>query len=296
MPTFDVSAINTAFAGGSSVYQKALLGWDIKSLGVQVRVNVKTPQNLTKFDTDGEPMPYRAQDDFNGATFTDRILTAFPAKYDQQLDFVELYNTYLAELPEFPFEQYALAHGAKKFLSKLMTDTLWLGVRSGAGTTSADICDGWGTKIAAAVIAGDIVETATGAITAANAVTKVELVADAASVIMKQAGFRILCSYDILEKYRKHYRTLNAFGFNKNERGQYQLDGINATLVPAAFMGTSQRLVATFDNNLIFGTDLESLRNFPTPHLNLLQNRILMNAGCQIRDVGAEVFVVNDQA
>ncbi len=296
MSTFNIAAINTAFAGGSSVYQKALLGWDIKSLGVQVRVNVKSPQNLTKFDTDGEPMPYRAQDDFNGATFTDRVLTAYPSKYDQQIDFVELYNTYLAEMPEFPFEQYALQQGAKKFLSKLMTDTLWLGVRNGAGTTAADISDGWGKKIAAAVIAGDIVETATGAITSLNAVDKVEIIADAASVMMKQAGFKILCSYDVLEKYRKHYRTLNAFGFNKNERGQYQLDGINAVLVPAAFMGTSQRLVATFDNNLIFGTDIDGLTNYPTMHLNLLQNRILMNVGCQIRDIGSEVFVVNDVA
>lgn len=296
MPTYSLGSLNTAFAGSSEIFQKQVLGWDVRSVGVQVRTNVKTPHNLAKFSTDGKPQPYRAADDFNGATVTDRTLTAYPSKYDQELDFVELYNTYLAEMPEMPFEQYAVQQAMRQYLDAINTDTLYLGVRDGAGTDCSDICDGWGTIIAAEITATNITPVAGAAITSSNAVTQVELVADAASTLMKKRGFRILCSYGTLEKYRKHYRTLNAFGFNKNERGEYMLDGINAVLTPADFMGTSQRLIATFDNNLILGVDSESLSAYPTPHLNLLQNRIMMNVGCQIRDIGAEVFVVNDQA
>lgn len=296
MATFTTTDLVTTFVGASEVYKKSLLAWDIRSVGVQVRTNVNTPQAMAKFSVDGEPQPYRKQDDFQGATFTDRVLTAYQAKYDQELDAEDLRNTYLAELPEMPFEQYAMQQGGDAFLDAIMRNVLWSGVRDGAGTDVEDICDGWGTIIAAEITATNITEVATGAITSANAVTKVEIMADAVDVAMKQKGFRILCSYDVLAKYRIHYRTLNGFGFNKNEKGSYQLDGMNAVLTPCAFMGTSQRLVCTYDNNLVFGTDIEQVKNYPTPHLNLLRNRILFPAGCQIRDIGAEVFKVNDQA
>lgn len=298
MATFDLATITSAFLGGAEIYKKALLNWNIRQLGVQVRTNVKTPQAMAKLSTDGEPQPYRKQDDFNGATVTDRVLTAYQSKYDQEIDVEELRNTYLAELPEATplksFEQYCIEQGGQQYLDKLMTATLWTGVRNGAGVAAADICDGWGTIIAAEVIAANLVEVATGAVTSSNAVTQVEKVADAAPTWMKEKGFTVYCSYDILEKYRKHYRSLNAFGFNKNERGQYQLDGINAVLRPVSFMGTSQRIIATVDGNFVFGTDLDRLALYPTPHLNLLRNRILYPVGCQIRDLDA--LVLNDQA
>lgn len=296
MATYNLTALETAFVGAAEAYKKMVLGWDVRSAGVQVRTNVSTPQAMARFAADGAPRPYRKDDDFNGATVTDRVLTAYQAKYDQELDPEDFRNTYLAILPEMPFEEFAVQLGGEAFLDAIMNSTLWLGVRNGAGTGAADICDGWGTIIAAEITGAAITPVATGAITSSNAVTKVEEVADAASVMMKQRGFRILCSYDVLQKYRKHYRTLNAFGFNKNERGQYQLDGVNAVLQPCAFMGSSQRLVATLDNNLVFGTNLEAVTNHPTRHLNLLRNRILFPAGCQIRDISAEVLVVNDQA
>jgi hypothetical protein len=112
--------------------------------------------------------------------------------------------------------------------------------------------------------------------------------------LLRHNGFRILCSYDILSKYRIHYRTLNGFGFNKNERGGYQLDGVNGVLEPQAWMGTSQRLILTVDNNLVFGTDIEGISMHPTPYLNYLKTRLMMAGGCQIKDLA--VLTVNDQA
>lgn len=296
MATFDISAINTAFSAGNEVFKKRVLQWDLASLGIQIRTNVKAPQNMTKLSADGEPRPYRAQDDYNGATFTDRTLTVYQSKYDLQLDSEELRNTYLAVLPEMPFEQYVLSQAIDQFMSKLQSDTLYLGVRNAGGNAAVDIVDGWGTILAADIISTDFPAAqvvATGAVTAANAVTKVEEVADACTVMMKKAGFRILCSYDVLSKYRIHYRTLNGFGFNKNETGQYQLDGMNAVLQPAAFLGTSQRLIATLDNNLVLGTDTDNVSTFATPHLNLMQARIMFPVGCQFRDY--DVMYVNDQ-
>lgn len=296
MATYDLSALTNAYVGGAEAYKKMLLEWDLRSVGVQVRTNVNTPQALAKFNTDGGPQPYRKQDDFQGGTFTDRVLTAYQAKYDQELDPEDFRNEYLATLPEMPFNQYAVDQGGRRFLDALMRETLYLGVRNGSGTDTVDICDGWGTIIAAEITATNITPVTTGAISAANAVTKVEAVYDASDVIMKRAATRMICSYTVFRYYMQHYRTLNGFGFKKDEKGTYTLDGTDCVLTPAAFMGTSQRLIHTFDNNLVFGTDTEQLKNHPTPHLNLLRNRILFPAGCQIKDIGAEAFKVNDVA
>ena len=296
MATYTLTDITNGFVGSAEVYKKKVLQWNIRKLGIQVRTNVNTPQALAKFDTDNGPQPYRKQDDFNGATIEDRVLTAYQAKYDQELDPEDFRNEYLADLPEMPFEEYAIDQGGKKFLDSLMTSTLWLGVRNASGTAAVDICDGWGTILAAAIAASDVTEVAGAAVTSSNAVTQVELVADAVPAWMKESeeGFIVMCSYGTLEKYRKHYRTLNAFGFNKNEQGQYKLDGINAVLMPCAFMGTSQRIIATMRNNFVLGTDTEQLRTYPTRHLNLLRNRILFPVGCQIKDLAA--LQCNDQA
>jgi hypothetical protein len=294
MATYTTSALTTAFLQGASVFGKRVLDWDIRNAGIEVRTNVKAPQALTKLTADGAPRPYRITDDFNGATFADRVLTVYAAKYDMQLDPEDLRNKYLATLPEFPFENFAVDQAAKQFLDAVTTSTLGSGVYNAAGTGAADLWSGWLTIIAAEITATTLTPVATGAITSANAVTKVEQVADALPTLVKQGGFRILCSYDILSKYRIHYRTLNGFGFNKNEVGQYQLDGMNGVLQPQAWLGTSQRLIATVDNNLVFGTDIEGISMHPTPYLNYLKTRLMMTGGCQIKDLA--VLTVNDQA
>jgi hypothetical protein len=294
MATYTTSALTAAFVEGASVFGKQVLDWNIRNAGIEVRTNVKAPQALTKLTADGAPRPYRIADDFNGATFTDRILTVYMGKYDMQLDAEDLRNKYLATLPEFPFEQFAVQQAAKQYLDAVTSSTLGLGVYNAAGTGAVDLFTGWLSIIAAEITATTIAPVVTGAITSANAVTKVEQVADAAPTLVKAQGFRVLCSYDVLSKYRIHYRTLNGFGFNKNERGGYQLDGVNGVLEPQAWMGTSQRLILTVDNNLVFGTDIEGISMHPTPYLNYLKTRLMMAGGCQIKDLA--VLTVNDQA
>jgi len=295
MATYDLSALTTAFVGGAEVFGKEVLDWDIRELGIQVRTNVNTPQAMSKLTTDADPQPYRKQDDFSGGTFTDRVLTAYQSKIDLELDAEDFRNTYLAELPEMPFEAFAVQQSAQQFLDVVYTDTLWLGVRNGAGTAAADICDGWGTIIAAEIISGDLTNViATNAISASNAVTEIEKVTNGTSAKMKQKGGIVLVSYTVFQHYRTHYRATYGFSFNPNQEGSYMIDGTKFKMVPCAFMGTSGRVVVTYPGNLVFGTDLERISMHPTPHLNLLQTRLLMPAGCQIRDL--DVLFVNDQA
>ena len=295
MATYDLSALTTAFVGGAEVFGKEVLDWDIRELGIQVRTNVNTPQAMSKLTMDGDPQPYRMQDDFGGGTWTNRVLTAYQSKIDLELDAEDFRNTYLAELPEMPFESFAVQQSAQQFLDAVYTDTLWLGVRNGSGTAAADICDGWGTIIAADIISGDLTNViATNAISASNAVTEIEKVTNGTSAKMKQKGGIVLVSYTVFQHYRTHYRATYGFSFNPNQEGSYMIDGTKFKMVPCAFMGTSGRVVVTYPGNLVFGTDLERISMHPTPHLNLLQTRLLMPAGCQIRDL--DVLYVNDQA
>jgi len=293
--TPNLSALTAAFVGGSSVFAQKVLGWDIRNYGIQVRTNVKSPQALTKLSAEGNLRPYRSQDDITtGPKFTDRTLTAYMGKWDFDFDPENFRNTYLATNPEQPFEQAAVAQVSKTFLDQLYRLTLYSGVRNGAGTGAADVFSGWGTLIAAEITGLTLTPVATGAITTANAVTKVEQVADAVPMWMMEMGHRIYCSYDVFKKYAAHYRTLNGFQFQKNATGEYQLDNRRAVLTPVAFMGTSQRLIATIDDNLVFGTDLEGVSMYPTPNFNILKVRLMMAGGCQIQDL--EALVVNDQA
>jgi hypothetical protein len=218
----------------------------------------------------------------------------FQSKLDYEFDSEEFRNTYLATLPDMPFEQAAVDQVSREYLDRIMLSTLWTGVRNAGGTGAADLCSGWGTVIAAEITALALTPVVGGSITTANAVTRVEQIAEAAPLWMRERGFFILCSYNVFDKYKTHYRTLNSFGFNRTERGDAVIDGFNAVLRPVSFMGTSQRLVATIENNLVFGTDLERVSTYPTPHLNIMQIRHMMPVGCQIQDLGA--LVVNDQA
>ncbi len=290
-----LTSLETAFVGGAEIFRKNVLNWNLRGLGVQVRTNVNTPQALTKLSAVGNPRPYRTQDDFStGPDFSDRTLTAFQSKWDYEFDPENFRNTYLAELPDMPFEQAAVDQVSRTYLDIITRLTLWSGVRNGGGTAAADLCDGWGTIIAAEITATNITPVATGAITTANAVTKVEQVAESLPLWLREMGFIIYCSFNVFDKYKTHYRTLNSFGFNRTERGDAVIDGFNGVLRPVAFMGTSQRLAATIPGNLVFGTDMERVATHPTPHLNILKIRHMMPTGCQIQDLDA--LVVNDQA
>lgn len=295
----DVSAISSSFVEfGGQVFGKNVLSWDIRNDGVEVRTNVKAPQVLPKLSAVGGPRPYRAQDDTsgNGVKFTDRTLTAYNSKWDYDFDPEEFRNTYLAMPAETRgmFAQEAAAQLAKEYLAGIYSSTLYLGVRNASGTGAADICSGWGKIIADEITATNLTPVATGAITAANAVTKVEQLADATPIWMKKNGYFIYCSYTVFQYYAANYRTLNGFQFQPNAIGRYSLDNRNAYLRPVGWMGTSNRIIATLDGNAVFGTDVEAITVASSVRRNIIEARPMMAAGCQWKDL--EAMVVNDQA
>jgi hypothetical protein len=295
----DVSLLTSSFVEfGGTIFGKKVIEWDVKKYGIQVRTNVKAPQVLTKLSAVGGPQPYSAADSAtgNGVKFTDRTLTAYLSKWDSDFDPEQFRNTYLANARDgqAPFADEASAQICKEYLDSIYRSVLWSGVRNGAGTAVADIATGWGTLIAAEITATTLTPVATGALTNVNAVTKFELVAEAAPIWMQEQGFVILCSFASFRKYVQHYRTLNGFQLKPNLLNDYPMDGFNAVIRPVGFMGSSSRLVATVDGNLVFGTDVESIQIAASMRRNIIETRPMMSVGCQIQDLDA--LLVNDQA
>jgi hypothetical protein len=296
MATPDLSTLTSSFVErGPSIFTKGILGWNLRGQGVQVRTNVNAPQAMTRLSAVGNPRPYTAADALtNGPTFTDRVLTAYQSKWDFDFDAEEFRNTYLANDPAMPFYEASISHVSAAFLDQLTTSTLYLGSRSGAGTTAAAIATGWGTDIAALITAVTITPIATGAISDTTGVDKFELMVAGVPIWMREKGFIIYCSYTKFDNYRKDYRTRYGFNFDKNVEGKYKMDNVNCEIRPVSWMGTSGRLIATIENNLVFGTDIERVQVAASQRRNIIEVRLMMPVGMAIQDLDS--LKVNDVA
>ena len=293
----DLSALTTAFVKfGGDIFRKNVNSMTASGPGVLVFKNVKEPIAMVKLSAQGGPRPYREQDDTagNGAAFADRVLTVHQSKWDYDVDPEKYRNTYLASRPEVPFYQYILDQVATEYLAVINDVVAWGGIYNAAGAAAIDIADGWKKYIDAEILALNLVPVVTGAITAANAVDKVELVAESAPQWLRDKGFEIWASYSVYDKYKKHYRTLNGFNFGNGEIDRYRLDGMNGYLVPKSFLGTSQRLILSATNNFVMGTDGDRIQVAATARRNIIEVRQMMPVGFQFQDIAA--LVVNDQA
>lgn len=292
---------------GPAMISKKISQWDLQK-DVFIHRNVTMPRALTKVTGSGNPRPYRTNDDFNNAAFTDRTLTVRASKWDFELNYEALRNTYLSAASNGAFDpnsvrihQYIVDQFATQYLAQIYDNTVGAGDYNSSGTTAAAIADGFLTIIADEITATNLSPVTVGAMTTSNAVTKVEILVDALPAWMKQMGFKIYCSYDSFSKYRTHYRSLNGFGFQANAEGRFKLDGYNGYLEPRGWMGSSARLIAvpnvpvgSVDNALHMGTNDEAVEIYPSIHLDLIQIRMKYPVGFQISDLSA--IVVNDQA
>lgn len=293
----DLSALSSSFVKfGGKVFSNEVNEFDASMNGILLMKNVNKPIALPKISAMGGPIPYATADGTsgNGVAIADRILTAYQSKWDFDVDPEKFRNTYLADGSDKPFYDHILRQVSKEYLASLNDNVAWLGVYNASGTTAAAIANGWGTIIAAAITATDITPITTAAHTTANAVANAELVAEGCPVWMKTKGFKMYCSFGFFEKYKKNYRTSYGFTFQPDSSGKFKLDNMNCELVPVSWLGTSSRLVATVDNNLVMGTDVSAVK-FPTStRRNILEVRALMPIGFQIADLDA--IVVNDLA
>lgn len=294
--TPDLSKLTTAFVKwGGKILRKHVTGLNLKS-GVTPYKNVKEPQAMTKLSALGGPRPYREQDDVegNGAEFSDRTLNVYQSKWDFNVDPEKYRGKYLASDSKAPFYEYILDQVGTEYMSAIGNVTVGKGKRNANGTAAIDIADGWITILATecAKPTPELVAKAIGAITPANAVTKVETFAEAQPDWWKEKGFVIKCGWTAFESYKKHYRATYGYGFKKDETGRYKLDGMdNVYLEPVTWIKNDGLLGVIYDA-LAFGTDGERIQVAASMRRNIIEVRLMMPVGCEFEDL--ECISVSD--
>jgi len=281
----DLSALTTAFVKfGGTILRKHVNKFNLGK-GVTPYRSVKVPVAMTKLSATQGPRPYTAADNTGtGAAFTNRVLTVHQSKLDFDVDPEKYRNTFLNDNSGAPFYQIILDQVATEYMSAIQMNTVGKGVYNAAGTTAADIADGYITILKNLVTATTMTAIVIGSIDATNAVTKVETFAEAQPSWWKEQGFVIKCSYAVLEAYKKHYRTLNGFGFKPDEMGQYRLDGMNVILEPNSWMTGSGLLGVVFDA-MAFGTDGDQIQVAASMRRNIIEVRLMMPIGFEFEDL-----------
>lgn len=302
----NVSALSSDLNNfGGKIFKKKVTNPDWKE-HVMVLPNVVVPVTLPRIHTTGTPRPYRTQRDTSGnaVVFTDRVLTVNQSKWDMpDMDPEVFRNTYLADVAAgrinpktFPFYEAIANKIVEDYNSKINDSVLWLGDYDASGTDVSDIANGFGTIIADEITATNLTPIATGAIAATDAVTKFETFYDGLPTWMKQQGCKLLVSHALFAKYRKHYRTLNGFGFDPGAKS-YTIDSTRAQIHAASFIpdSSSRILAVPLEEKVLYaGTDISRVELHTTPHVNLIELRAMYPFGLQIADLDA--IAVNDQA
>lgn len=292
----DLSALTTDFVTfGGQLFRKNVNSWDASAQGILVMSGINKPTALAKLSASGNPRPYSADDNkTTGAVITDRILTVHQSKWDFDVDPEKFRNTYLASKEEVPFYQYIIDQVSKEYLAQINDSTAWLGIYNASGSAAVDIATGWKSLLKAGVIASEVTSVTTGTISASNAVAKIAAICAEVPAWMRKRGFRVKCSYDVFDFYATNYAATFGFQFTPDATNRYRINNYNAFLEPETWLdGEPNSVVAVADNNLVLGTDGDSIQVHASMRRNIIELRLMMPVGFQYQDAAA--VVVNDE-
>lgn len=189
---------------------------------------------------------------------------------------MKAYKAYLAgagiTADDMHFVEYLINAALDKMRAEL-EDAVWQAVED---TTPGNIgvrklinrFNGYRKLALDAGVAGKATIIATGAVTSANAVAKVNTFYRGASKAMKQLGFNIYCSYTLFEDYQENYAATHAgreIPLQDVQRAQYSFRGIPITLgggrtflVPVPGFGDDDALIGTRPEFLAYGYKMEN--------------------------------------
>lgn len=127
----------------------------------------------------------------------------------------------------------------------------------GTAGVTINSADGLGTKIAAAILAGDITPIATGALTTGTIVAQVEAFVDSLPIAYRNAPGKLFMSNTWARAFWRNYRANfgTGNGVLGNENNMMMIDGTNIQVVGLPSMEGSSRIIfnATQTKNLIYG-------------------------------------------
>jgi hypothetical protein len=168
---------------------------------------------------------------------------------------------------------------------------------------ATSIVDGPGTIIAQEITAAKLTPVVTGAISNTNAVASLQAVWKAQTIAVRKRGAVIYVSWDVFEKYLTDYDTRFGKGagiasYIEDEtvvylKGSYK----KCQLLPATWMGNSQRIICTPKANFLMGTnDLSDFNKIGKTVDTLHGFKAICKFLLCFNFADLEVLKVNDQA
>lgn len=252
------------------------------------------PAKPETFDAAGDELAFAA-----------RVLKVRGVKFDLRIIPQQLEKTWLGKLKnprdpfDLPFEAFIMQKIGEQVAANLNLQAIYGGTYNASGTTPVATMDGFLKLIADAITATDIAPVTTGVITSTNIVDKSEEVYDALGEAYKGMPTEMKVNPQLFDWYNRRYRSLH--GSNNNydgmKQGRLMLDGTNCEIVRTPGLGTSQRMICTPKNNMVFGCDSADTFNLEIEK----ENRSIkllgdFKAGVQFKEIHSRALAVNDQA
>lgn len=311
----DITELNTALGAyfrkdANVLIREALLGMDGITDRMDVWDDVKDEVPLPNLSVTDLIKPANAtafSPTSNALKFGARMLKARAWKVDLQIVPQDLVRSWLGKYSgkgsdphAMPLEQYIWEYVQQKIQENLRLQSLFKGVYNGAGTTPVDVMDGILKIVADEITATNITPVATGAVSSANVIEKIEATYDALGEAYKSSETQALVSPTLFDWYVRQYRA--TYGGNNDytgmANGSVRLDGTMCTVKREPGLGTSQRIIVCTPDNITYGVDSFSDANTIKTQEFDRTIKVLIDAksGVQFKEIGANALAVNDQA
>lgn len=251
----------------------------------------------------------------NALVFGARIGQVRPAQVDLKIVPASYEKTWLgkyrrkgSDAYDMPFEQYIAQRISMQVSQDIRLKAVFRGVYNAAGTAPIDTMRGLLTLITAeiAAIGSPMVPVVTGAITEGNSLTKAYAVHDSLGEATKAVQTQMLVSSTIFDWIiRKFVPILNTSivvtDVAANRGGgllnEFNLPGTNCILKREPGFGTSQRMVCTMVENIVYMTDTIGEENNITIEKahRALDLMIDFKIGVDVKTIHPSMLAVNDQ-
>lgn len=280
--------------------------------------NVKGQHILTEYRTLGAKSKRWVStfNPLNIGKFSPRTLTVARAKKECTVCPQEFEASYLAQFRkkgqnakdplDFPFEGFITDINTKELIAEKEL-AMWQAV-SATTPASTDNLDqtfnGWLKIITDALAATEITAVATGTLTSANILAKIDQMwAAVAPAYKTSADLVIAMSFANFDMYRLAYDAANRFATSMGpvlgtdyEGIKYHLGGSRVNIVPFEGMGNSNRVIITPVDNFVIGIDAQEdmVWNTEFDHRNI-DFWTDFCLGVNFKIVRDGILVVNDQ-
>ncbi len=301
----------TAYAGKNTNVLIGQIFLKMENQGLNVMEGVKGKRMLPKLNVAAGIKPYTGiHSPVDRLTFSDRSVDPQLFQLDGTIEPLKFEQTYFKEMksksvtePTIPFANFIWMKVIESITDEIVKKAIYKGIQGGVNVDKAyNINDGFEKRITD-LIAGGKAPVTTGAITAANAVTKFETFFNDCMTTyeaLRGEALTLYCSNGNLDNYIDHYRTLfqnDPANWSDGEKPLYLKKNKGKVQIKAVdWLGSSERILLSKEDNLVVATD--SISNLSKIKMveDVYTTKYGITSTIDTNFADSEILFYNDQA